>query len=169
MAALIETAAPGHHLRRAHRAGGPTRRTGGRDLPGARHGPLRELRHRGGHERGAAGASRHRPRADTEVRRLLPRPRRRAARGGGLRRGHAGAARLPGRNARARWRTPWCSPTTIWPQSRPSSRRGGTRSPRFWWSRWRATWGWSRRRPGFLQGLSEHHPPVTARCWSSTR
>ena len=66
-----------------------------------RHG---ELRHRGHHERGAAGPRVHRPRQDRQVLRLLPRPRRRAARRRGFRGGDAGPAVLARGHRRDRGR-----------------------------------------------------------------
>src|SRR5204863_189675 len=55
------------------------------------------LRHRGDDERAAPRARRHRARDDPQVRRRLPRPRRRAAGPGGLRAGHAGHPGVVGR------------------------------------------------------------------------
>ena len=46
-----------------------------------RHDPVRQQRHRGGHERHPPGPRRHRPGEDHQVRRRVPRPRRRVARG----------------------------------------------------------------------------------------
>ena len=73
-----------------------------------------QLGHRGVDERGAPGAGGHRPRHDREVRRRLPRPRRRPARRGrlgpgdagdpGQPRGHRGAGRGHGRRALERRR-----------------------------------------------------------------
>ena len=83
-------------------------------LPRPRAGALRLLRHRGDDERHPAGARRHRPRPDRQVRRLLPRPRRPPA---GLRRLGAGdlrAAELRGRPGAVRR-----------PHPRPAARRRG--------------------------------------------
>ena len=79
--------------RRDHRPGGPRRA-----------GPAGELRHRGHHERGPAGPRVHRPPQGRQVLRLLPRPRRRAARRRRLRGGDAGPAVLAGCHRRHRRR-----------------------------------------------------------------
>ncbi len=75
---------PRHDLRRALRTGDPARRTGDGDLPRHGHGPVRQFRHRGDHECAAAGAGRDGAYAHRQIRRLLPRPCRCAARRGGL-------------------------------------------------------------------------------------
>ena len=66
----------------------------------ARTGPVRQLGHRGGDERGAGGARRDAAREDRQVRRVLSRPRRRVPGPGGIRRADAGRAHQPGRDAR---------------------------------------------------------------------
>ena len=92
-------------LRRADRARGRARRARSRRCgPVDRDGPLRHLGHRGDDERAARGARLHRPRQGRQVRRLLPRPRRHAARRGRLRRRDPRHPRLAGR-PRARWPT----------------------------------------------------------------
>ena len=62
-----------------------------------REGALRLVGHRGHHERAARRARLHRPPQDPQVRRLLPRPRRLAARRRRLRRRDPRHPRLPGR------------------------------------------------------------------------
>ena len=66
--------------------------------------------------RGATGRA-----EDPEVRRLLPRPRRRAARRRRQRRRHPRPARLGRASPRAPWPTPSSSPTTTTPRSTPPS------------------------------------------------
>ena len=82
-----------------------------------------------------------------QVRRRLPRPRRRPARRGGLGPGHAGHPRLAGRDRRAggghRGRS---LGATV-----PDGRVRGDRSA----SPTRPTWAWCRRRTGFLAALRE--------------
>ena len=98
--AVRETRAAGPVLRRADRA---RDRAGGAPVPGAAEhgdGAPRLLGHRGDDDRAAARARVHRARADRQVRRLLPRPRRRAAREGGLGRAHARHPELGGRARR---------------------------------------------------------------------
>ena len=74
----------GHRVRPHRRARGGARRADRRRRRVGGDGALRHLGHRGGDVRGAPRARGHRPRSDREVRRRLPRPRRRAARRGGL-------------------------------------------------------------------------------------
>ena len=62
-------AAAGDLLRRADGGRGPAGRAARRPGPLARHGPAREQRDRGGHERDPARPRRHRPAEDREVRR----------------------------------------------------------------------------------------------------
>ena len=75
-----DAAARGTTLRRADRARGRARRGDRRRGAVGRDGAPRLLRHRGGDERGPARARLHPPRPHPQVRGLLPRPRRRAAR-----------------------------------------------------------------------------------------
>ena len=92
-----------------------------RARPVGREGAARVVGHRGGDDRGAPRPRRHRPREDPEVRRLLPRPPRLAAR----RRRAAASPRSasPARPAspRAPSPTPSSSPTTTSPRSTPRS------------------------------------------------
>ena len=114
---------PGHDLRRAR----PSSRCGWPSgwsprFPSHRDGAVREQRHRGRHERRAAGAGGHRAAGDRQVRRLLSRPRRPAARVGRLGRRDAGPAGFAGGHAghggghpdravqRSRRRSRRCSP-----------------------------------------------------------
>ena len=94
-----------------------------RVAPG-RAGAARQLRHRGDDERDPAGPRRHRPAPGREVRRLLPRARRRAARRGRLGRGHVRAARHPGRDGCADRRDDRAA------LQRPGRRRGRIRRAR---------------------------------------
>ena len=96
----------------------------------------------------------HRPAEDHQVRRLLPRSRRRAARRGRLRRRHARPARLARRHRGGRRRDDRAA------LQRPGRGRGGLRrrghgsrrsSPR----PRRATWAWSPPGAGFNAGLAE--------------
>ena len=75
-------------------------------VPLARDGAVREQRHRGRHERGAARARGHRTPRHRQVRRLLSRPRRRAAGRRRLGRRHAGPPRFAGGHARDGGRHP---------------------------------------------------------------
>ena len=92
----------GHVVRRADAARGRARRGDLRARPVGREGAARVVGHRSGDDRGAPRARRDRPREDREVRGLLPRPPRRAARAGRQRRRDARAARFGGRHRRAR-------------------------------------------------------------------
>ena len=83
--AIAEAARARHLLRRALRARGRAGRARGAHGALHREGPLRLLRHRGHDERAPARPRVHRPPEDPEVRRLLPRPRRRPARRGAAR------------------------------------------------------------------------------------
>ena len=82
-----------HQLRRADRGGGGAGADGRRGRAVDGDGALRQLRHRGDDERPAPGPRLHRPRQDRQVRGLLPRPRRRPAGAGRLRRRDAWACR----------------------------------------------------------------------------
>ena len=126
-----------------------------------REGPAGVVGDRGGDERGAAGPRRHRARPDREVRRLLPRPRRRAAGRRGQRGGHARACRARPACRPRRWPTPSSSPTT-WS---PSSTTRGLRDRR---AGGRQHGPGRRRRRGSSRACG---PPATgpARCWCSTR
>ena len=97
--AIREAAGRRHQLRRLARRRGRPRGAGAPLLPFRREGALRQLRHRGLHVGHPPGARLHRPQLHHQVRGLLPRPRRRAAGEGRLRRGDAGHPRL-GRRAR---------------------------------------------------------------------
>ena len=141
-------------LRRADRARG---RAGGRDRrrgPVGRDGAARLVGHRGGDERDPAGARVHPPRPDHQVRRLLPRPRRR----------RCSPAPAPASRRSASRRAPACPtgddaptpssrPTTT--STRPPRRSSATArgSPRSSSSRWPGTWASCRPRPGFLEAL----------------
>ena len=94
----------------------------------ARAGAARQLRYRGDDVGDPAGARRHRAAPGGEVRRLLPRPRRRAARRGGLGRrdvraaGHAGRhRRADGGDDRAALQRPRRGATRASPSSVPTS------------------------------------------------
>ena len=87
---------PRYVVRHADPARGRAGR-GDRGPHAGRAGPVRLLRHRGDDVGDPAGPRLHRPRRGREVRRLLPRPRRRAAGLGRLRAGHLRAARHPRR------------------------------------------------------------------------
>ena len=106
-----------------------------------------------GDDRGAPRPRRDRPPEDREVRRLLPRPHRRPAGGGGQRRRHPRPARLGGRHRGHRGRHRSSCPTTTTRRSTRCSRSTAPSSRRCWWSRWPPTWAWSRPSPGFLDGL----------------
>ena len=83
---------PRHVVRRPDGARGRARRGDRRPRAGGA-GPVRLLRHRGHHVGDPAGPRLHRPRRGREVRRLLPRSRRLAARLRGLRARHLRGAR----------------------------------------------------------------------------
>ena len=91
--------------------------------------------------------------APGQVRRRLPRPRRRPARRGRLRARHAGhpvlARRARGRRRGDRRSCPGTTSRPCAPRSPP------TRPPRSWPSPTRPTWASSRPRRGFLEGLRE--------------
>ena len=150
-------------LRRADRGRG---RAGGRDRRRravGRDGAPRLLRHRGGDERDPAGPRLHPPRPDHQVRRLLPRPLRRAARERRLRPRDARHPVQPRRADRARRRTPSSRPTTTSTRPRPRSSataRGWRRSSS---SRWPGTWASSRRRPASSRRCA-HSATPPARC-----
>ena len=115
--AVLPRPPPGHDLRGPDRGRGAAGRGDLRAGAGVRAGPPGVVGDRGRHERGPRGAGLHRTRPGREVRRLLPRPRRRAAGRRGERGGHARAAGLGGRARRRRWPTPSSSPTTWCPSS----------------------------------------------------
>ena len=119
--AVQRAAADGHVVRRADRARGRAGRGDRRAGAVGRQGAPRVVGHRGGDDRGPPRPRRDRPVEDPEVRRLLPRPRRRPARRRGQRRRHPRAARLGRRHRRAPSPTPWSSPTTTTPRSTPRS------------------------------------------------
>ena len=97
--------------------------------------------------RDPAGPRLHRPQHGREVRRLLPRPRRLAARRGGLRASRpSGCPDTAGRHRRVRPPTRSCCPTTTSPPSRRPSPRTATRSPASSPRPPPATWASSRRR-----------------------
>ena len=137
-------------------------------LAGDGHGAAGQQRHRSDHVGPAPGARRHRPRPVRQVRRLLPRPRRRLPGRRRLRRrdhrppvlarrARAGHRRHPGRPLQRPGRGPRpCSSATRGRSRRSSSRR----SP--------ATWAWSSRSRASSRGCAPC-APSTARCWSSTR
>ena len=115
-----------HVVRHPHRARGRARR-GDRGAYAGRAGPLRLLRHRGDHVRDPARARLHRPRRRRQVRRLLPRSCRRAARLGRLRAGHlrgARDARRPGVLDRADPRAALQRPCRRSRRSSPSTATG---------------------------------------------
>ena len=108
--------------------------------------------HRGGDDRGPARPRRDRPGQDRQVRRLLPRPRRRAAR-----RRRAAASRRSGSPARPA-SPPGPSPTrssspTTTTRARRVLRRTAPTRRACSSSRSPPTWASSRPRPGFLDGL----------------
>ena len=116
-----------------------------------------QLRHRGDDERRPAGPRLHRAARRREVRRPLPRARRRAAR---LRRAAASprspcptppASPAPPRPTRSSCRT------TTSPPSRPRSPSTATGSPASSPRPPPATWASSRRSPGFTAELRRHH------------
>ncbi|CAA9479791.1 MAG: Glutamate-1-semialdehyde 2,1-aminomutase, partial [uncultured Solirubrobacteraceae bacterium] len=87
----------GHHLRRGHRRRGRAGRARHAADALRRHAPDDLVGHRGVDERHPAGARGDRPRQAAEVRRRLPRPRRRPAGRRRLRAGHAGHPGVAGR------------------------------------------------------------------------
>ena len=135
-------------------------------MPGGRHAADDLLGHRGDDERDAARARRDRAREGPQVRRRLPRPRRRPAGRGRVRAGDAGHPRL----ARACRRPP---------PPRPSSCRGTTR--RRCARRSPSTSSRPRSCEPYPANMGLVPPraasssccascaPSTARCWSSTR
>ena len=123
--------------------------------------------HRGVDERDPARARRHRPRHAAQVRRRLPRPRRRAARRGRLRPGHAGHPRL----ARACRRRPPRRPSSC-PWNDPEAVARRVRRARARRDPGRALPGQHGPRParaGLPRAAARARAPSTARCWSSTR
>ena len=104
LAAVVEAAETGTIVRRADRGGGGARRGDRRRRAVGRDGAARLLRDRGGDERNPARPRRDQARPSDQVRRLLPRPRRRAARERGLRDRHARHSRLARRAVRRRGR-----------------------------------------------------------------
>ena len=131
------------------RARGGDRRRGAVDRDGA----ARLLGHGGVDERGAPGARRHAARPADQVRRQLPRPRRRAARERRLGPDDARDPLDPGRSRRRRRATRSCSPTTTSTRSPPPSRateRGSRRSSS---SRSPGNMGVVPPAPGFLEAL----------------
>ena len=86
----------------------------------------------------------HRPRHDPQVRRRLPRPRRRPARAGRLWPADASASPIRPACPRAPPARRCRCPTTTWPPSATRSRRTRARSPRSSSSRSPATWASSR-------------------------
>ena len=91
----------GHVVRHADRGRGRAGRGDRRPRRAGRAGAAGVQRHRGDDVGDPAGPRLHRPQQGREVRRLLPRSRRRAARRGRLRRRDARPARHPGRHRRA--------------------------------------------------------------------
>ena len=109
-------------LRRADDDGGRARRRDPLPRPAGREGPPGLHRHRGDDDGAAPGARVHGPRPRREVRRLLPRARRRAA----------GLGRVGRRDARAARTRPACPPRSpprrsSLPVQRRRRRRGGVR------------------------------------------
>ncbi len=142
-----------HDLRRADRARGAPGRAGGGRVPIDRDGAVREQRHRGGHERRAAGARGHRPPGDRQVRRLLSRPRRRAACLGRLGRGHAGPARFAGGDAGHGGRHARRAVQRSGARSRRCSRRAGRDIAAVLVEPVAGNMGVVPPAPGFLEGL----------------
>ncbi len=105
-----------------------------RAVPSHRAHALRQLRHRGDHERRARRARLHQARPDPEIRGRLPRPRGQLSLRGWLGLGHARHFGQPGRAAGARRAHTRTRPTTISPPSSASSsarrenRRGDRRT-----------------------------------------
>ena len=91
--AIERAARNSRQLRRLHGRRGRSGRAHRRLFPGHREVALRQLRHRGHDERDPVGPRRHRAQDYHQVRGLLPRPRRRPAGQGRLRRGYLG---IPG-------------------------------------------------------------------------
>ena len=152
--ALAARGGPRHELRRADRArdaAGAARRDADA-VDGAR--ALRQLRHRGGDERGAGRARGDQARQDRQVRRVLSRPRGLVPGAGGLGRDDARRADEPRRPRRGGRR----HPARPLQRSRLGApRRRSTiadRSPRSSSSRSPATWGWSRRAKDFSTGCA---------------
>ncbi len=101
----------------------------GRVGAGSRAGPAGQFGHRGDDERDPAGPRLHRPPAGDQVRRLLSRPRRRAAGRGRLGRRHPRACPTPPASPARRPPRRSCCPTTTWPRSRPRSPPPAPTSP----------------------------------------
>mgnify|MGYP003694254353 CR=1 FL=1 len=91
-----------------------------------RAGALGQLGNRGHDERHPARARRHRAKPSREVRRVLPRPRRCAARRGWIRRCDLRPAGYPGCHRRPDGRRRSCCRTTTWAPSRRHSTEHGT-------------------------------------------
>ena len=168
LAAIAEAAQRGTTFGAPTEARGRARRRDRRRRPVGRDGAARLLRHRGGDERDPARARLHPPRPDPQVRRLLPRPRRRAARERRLGPRDARDPVEPGRPDRRRPPTRSSPPTTT--STRPPRRssataRGSRRSSS---SRSPATWASSRRRPASSRRCARS-ATRPARCSSSTR
>ena len=132
-----------HQLRRPVRGRAGAGQTGQASVPEHRPGALRQLRHRGDHERAAPRARLHRPRHDPQVRRRLPRPRRRPAGPGRLGPADLRPTRLARRARNSRGRKRSRCPTTTCRPSETHSPRTRTRSPRSSSSPSPATWAWS--------------------------
>ncbi len=132
-----------HDVRRADRARGDA--GGGDRTPGPVGADAADdlVGHRGDDERAAARARSDRPRAGAQVRRRLPRPRRRAAGAGRLGAGDAGDPRQPGR-ARSGGERDRDRPLER-PRSAGAKRPSATSWRRSWPSRCRRTWASSRR------------------------
>ena len=160
----------GHVVRRADRGRGRARRAARRRAAVPRDGSARQQRHRGRDERDPAGARRHRPRQAPEVRGVLPRPLRLAARAG--RRQRARDTRHPGLGRRHRGRRAATRSSRRTTTSRPSSaafdewggdiavvdRRAGRRQH-----------GRRPARGGLPRGRCASSARSTARCCCSTR
>ena len=95
-----------HQLRRPHRGRGAPRGPGQGGRPLDRAGALRQLRHRGHHERHPRRPGVHRAGGGDQVRRGLPRARRRPPGAGRLRSPHPGRPGLPWRPGGRRRRDP---------------------------------------------------------------
>ena len=113
-------------LRRPHRGRARPGRGDPRPDGAGRAGAAGQLRHRGRAVGRAAGPRRDRPAAGREVRRLLPRARRRAAGLGRLRRRDPRACPTPPASPPAPPPTPSSCPTTTSPRSRRSSPSAAT-------------------------------------------
>ena len=122
---------------------------------------------RGDDERAPPRPRGHRPRADPQVRRRLPRPRRRAARRGRLGPGHAGhpgqPGRAGGRGGRDRDRALERPRGALREPSSDDVRRASSPSPI------PANMGLVPPDDGFLRAPARGSPTRTARCSSSTR